>query len=143
MLQKLNWFCLTSLMTLVLLIWKWMDLFLSKNNLLRCWGWLSRLNWIEALTFSLFLKLPPEKLEPWFVQWSFILLRLLCISINVPYNRAWNNLVMWAGAPNCYLKLLDKLQKQICRTTGPWPAASLERLVHRCNATSLSLFYRY
>ena len=30
------------------------------------------------------------------------------------------------GAPNFYLKLLDKLQKWICRTVGPSLAASLE-----------------
>ena len=50
---------------------------------------------------------------------------------------------VWAGAPSCYLKLLDKLQKQICRTVGPSLAASLEPLAHRRNVTSLSLFYRY
>ena len=49
MLEKLNWFCLTGLITLVLLMWKWMGLFLRKNHLLRCWGWLSFLNWIGAL----------------------------------------------------------------------------------------------
>ena len=27
---------------------------------------------------------------------------------------------VWAGAPSCYLELLDKLQKQICRTVSPW-----------------------
>ena len=26
---------------------------------------------------------------------------------------------LWAGAPSCYLELLDKLQKRICRTVGP------------------------
>ena len=26
---------------------------------------------------------------------------------------------VWAGAPGCFLKLLDKLQKRICRTVGP------------------------
>ena len=26
---------------------------------------------------------------------------------------------VWAGAPNCFLELLDKLQKQIFRTVGP------------------------
>ena len=26
---------------------------------------------------------------------------------------------VWAGVPSCYLELLDKLQKQICRTVGP------------------------
>ena len=50
---------------------------------------------------------------------------------------------VWAGAPSCYLELLDKLQKQICRTVGPSLAASLEPLAHRQNVASLSLFYRY
>ena len=49
----------------------------------------------------------------------------------------------WAGAPSCYLELLDKLQKWICRTVGPSLAASLEPLAHRRNVASLSLFYRY
>ena len=50
---------------------------------------------------------------------------------------------VWAGAPSCYLELLDKLQKQICRAVGPSPAASLETVAHCRNVTSLSLFYRY
>ena len=50
---------------------------------------------------------------------------------------------IWAGAPSCYLKLLDKPQKRICRTVGPSLAASLEPLAHRRNVASLSLFYRY
>ena len=50
---------------------------------------------------------------------------------------------VWAGAPSCYLELLDKLQKRICRTVGASLAASLETLAHRQNVASLSLFYRY
>ena len=50
---------------------------------------------------------------------------------------------VWAGAPNCYLELLDNLQKRICRTVVPSPAASLEPLLHRHNVASLSLFCRY
>ena len=50
---------------------------------------------------------------------------------------------VWAGALSCYLELLDKLQKRICRTVGPSLAASLEPLAHRRNVASLSLFYRY
>ena len=50
---------------------------------------------------------------------------------------------VWAGAPSCYLELLDKLQKRICRTVGPSLAASLKPLAHRRNVASLSLFYRY
>ena len=50
---------------------------------------------------------------------------------------------VWAGAPSCYLKLLDKLQKRICRTVGPSFAASLEPCAHRRNVASLSLLYKY
>ena len=50
---------------------------------------------------------------------------------------------VWAGAPSCYLELLDKLQKRICRTVGYALASSLECLVHRRNVASLSLFSRY
>ena len=49
----------------------------------------------------------------------------------------------WAGAPSCYLELLDKLLKQICRTVGPSLAASLKPLPHHGNVASLTLFYRY
>ena len=35
-----------------------------------------------------------------------------------------------ADAPSCYLELLDKLQKQICRAVGPSPSASLEPLAY-------------
>ena len=51
--------------------------------------------------------------------------------------------LVWAGAPICYLELLDKLQKRICRIFGPSLAASLEPFAHRRNVASLSLFYRY
>ena len=50
---------------------------------------------------------------------------------------------VWVGAPSCYLELLDRLQKQICRTVGPSLAASLEPLAHHRNVASLYLFYRY
>ena len=50
---------------------------------------------------------------------------------------------VWAGAPSCYLELLDKPQKRICRIVCPSLAASLEPLAHRRNVASLSLFYRY
>ena len=63
MLGKLSWFRLTGLITMVLLIWKWMGLFLRKNHLLKCWSWPALLNWIGILTLSLLLKLPSGKLE--------------------------------------------------------------------------------
>ena len=39
--------------------------------------------------------------------------------------------LVWAGALSCYLELLDKLQKRICRTDDPSLAASLEPVAHR------------
>ena len=50
---------------------------------------------------------------------------------------------VWAGAPSCYLELLDKLQKRICNPVGPSLATSLEPLAHYCNVANLSLFCRY
>ena len=45
---------------------------------------------------------------------------------------------VWAGALSCYLEMLDKLHKQICRTS-----ASLGPLTHCQNVAILGLFYRY
>ena len=50
---------------------------------------------------------------------------------------------VWAGAPGCYLELLDKLQKRICRTVGPSLAASFEPLAHCQNVASSSLLYMF
>ena len=46
---------------------------------------------------------------------------------------------VWSGAPSCYLELLGKLRKRICRTFGPSLDASLEPLALRRNVASLSL----
>ena len=122
-----------------------MGTFLRKNHLLRGWGWLSLLNWAGALTLSLLLKLSPRQLEPWFFLWSFFLLGLLCISINLPYDHVWNTVVVpglvllattwycWISYKNGYAGLLGPSQL----------AASLEPLAHRQNVASLSFFCRY
>ena len=49
----------------------------------------------------------------------------------------------WAGDPNCYLNLLDMLQKPVCRTFGSILAASLELLAHHQDIASFSLHCRY
>ena len=41
-------------------------------------------------------------------------------------------------ARSCYIYMLDKLQKVICRTCGPSLGASFEPLGHRRNVASLS-----
>ena len=127
----------------MLLMWKSMGLFLKKYHLLRCWGLISLLNWIGVLILPLLLKLPPRKLEPWLILWSFFLLRLLCLYQSTIWQFMEYWCQVWAGAPSCCLELLDKLQKQICRTVSPSLASSLEPLAHCWNVASLSLFYRY
>ena len=120
------------------MLWKWMGLFSRKNSLLRCWG---RLNRIGVLTLSLLLKLSPREMEPWFGLFSpEVALYLYKSSI-------WSCLGycchVWDGAPSCYLELLDKPQKRICRTVGPSRSTFLEPLACPQNVASLSLFYRY
>ena len=94
LLGSFSLFCLTSLITLVLLIWIWMCLFLWENNLLRCWDCRSVLNLIRPLTLSPLLKLPSRNLEPWFILWSLFLPKLLFISINLQYGLAWSTIAM-------------------------------------------------
>ena len=77
--------------------------------------------------------------EPWFVLWSFFLLRLLYISINLPYiYHAWDfvvmsGLVVLVPTCKCYISY-----RNICRTVGPSLPASLEPLAHWQNEASLS-----
>ena len=47
----LSEFVAASQMTQLLLIKKCMGLFFEKNHILKCWNWLSLINWIEAITF--------------------------------------------------------------------------------------------
>ena len=58
-------------------------------------------------------------------------MRFLGISVNLPYVHTWNTVVTSGLAPpSCYLELLGKLSKGICRTVGHSLAASLEPLAH-------------
>ena len=57
-------FRLTDLITLVLLMWKWVDFSLRKNHLLRCYGSLSLLNLDWGFYIISIAKLPPSKLNP-------------------------------------------------------------------------------
>ena len=112
---------------------------MRKDNLLRFWSFLSLLNWIGAPILSLLPKLPQRKFELDFLSrefvryykstiWTLDGILLSCV---------------WAGAPSCYLEMLDNLQKQICRTAWPSLTAPLKPLAHCWNVASLSVFCRY
>ena len=81
---------------------------------------------------------------PWFVLWSFFLLTLPYISINVPYGHAWNTSVMsglmlLVATWICWISY----NKRIFKTVSSSLATSLELLVHRQNIARLCIFYRY
>ena len=142
MLGKISWFHLTGPITMVLLMWKWMGLFLRKNHLLRCWGWSSFLNWIGVLIFV--AKTASKKIWALICSMKFLSPEVaLYLSKSTLCPCMEYCCFVWAGVPCCYLELLGKLQKQIYRTDGPSIAASLEPLAHLRNLASLSLFYRY
>ena len=118
-------------------------LWLRKNHLLRCWGWPSLLSWNWALTWSV-AKTASKKIGALIRFMKFLspgVALYLYKSTIGPYMEYCCH--VWAGAPSCYLQLLDKLQKRICRTVGPSLDASLEPLTRCHNVASLSLFYRY
>ena len=50
---------------------------------------------------------------------------------------------VWAACPSCYMDMLYKSQKRVCRTVGLILVASPEPLDHRRNVASLSVFYRF
>ena len=94
----------------------------DNNHLLRCWCWPSLLNWIRVHTLSQLLKLPPRKLELYFALWSFFLLRLLCISINLLYVHVC---ILWSCLGWCTLLLL-RIVRQSTKTNmqGCWSFSS-------------------
>ena len=121
-------------------------LFFRKNHLLRCCGWLSLQNWIETLALTLLL-VPPnvsKKIGALIHSMKFLSPE---VALYLYKSTIWPCMKccchVGGGAPSCYLELLDKLQKRICRTVGFSLVASLEPLAHCCNVASLSPFYRY
>ena len=125
-LEKLSRCHLTGLITLVLLIWKWIGLLLKKNYPFKMLGltFSPKLNW--ALTLSLVLNLPGAKFGDLIRSMKFL-------SPEFALNRYRSTIQpcmeycchVWAGAPTCYLQLLNKLRKRVGRNVGSLLAASL------------------
>ena len=59
----------------------------------------------------------------------------MLLFIDLPYGLA-KNIV----APSCFLDMLDKLQKRVCRTAGPKLAVTPIPLGNRKSAASLNPF---
>ena len=99
---KLSWFHLTGLITMVLLMGKWMSLLLRQNHFLTCSIWPSLVNWIGVLTLSLLLKLPPKKIRALIRSVKFLspeVALYLYKSTICPCMEYCCH--VWAGAPSC------------------------------------------
>ena len=135
---SLNWFRLTDPITVVLFMWKWMGLFLRKNQSLRCWGWLSLRNCIGALMLSLASKK---------IGTLICSLKFLCPEFALYCYKSIIHPCMeyccLGWCPYLLLGIARQAKKQICGTVCPLLATSLEPLAHHQNVASLSLFYRY
>ena len=102
-----------------------------KNHLLRCWGWpIAKTASIKIGTLIRFMKFLSPEVTLYPYKSTIRPCMEYCCHV-------------WAGARTCYLKLLDKLHKQICMTIVPSLAACLESLAHCQNGASLNFFYRY
>ena len=111
MLEKLNLFCLTGLRTLVLLMRKWVDLFLWKNHLLK-------LYW-DFYVVSI-AKTASKKIIALICAFKFLSSEVSffrgCFASLKIYHTACMKYCchIWARASNCSSEMLDKLEKRIC-----------------------------
>ena len=125
-------------------MWKWMALFLRKNHLLGWWGWPSLLNWIGGSCIISVAKTVSKKIAALVCSIQFLSPKAALYLYKYTIQSCMEYCChVWAGTPSCYLRLLNKLQKRICRTVGPSIAVFLEPLAHCWNVVGLSLFYRY
>ena len=144
MLEKLNWFCLASLIAGGGIVVKMNGSVLEEKSSLKLLELLCsfKLDW-GSYIISI-AETASKKIGSLIRSMKFFSLRFLCISINLPYGQCLENCCyIWTSAPSCYLELLDGVQKQRCRTVESSLAASLELLAHCGNVSSLSIYYRY
>ena len=120
-----------------------MSLVLEETHLLRCWGltFSSRLDWSSDISIA---KTASKKIEALIHSVKFLSPEVALYPYKFTIQPCMEYCChVWAGAPSCYLDLLDKLQKRICRTVGLSLAASLELLAYCQNVASLLFFCRY
>ena len=106
-------------------------LFLRKNHLLRCWG-LTFSSKLGCGSYIISIAKTASK------NIGALICSVKFLSLEVPLYLYKSNIHpcmeyccnVWAGTPSCYLELLDKPQKQICKAVGLSLAASHEALAH-------------
>ena len=127
MLEKLGWFCLTGLTTLVLLDGS----VLEEKSSFKMLGltFCSKLDW-GSYIISI-AKTASKKTGALICSMKFLSPQVVLYLYKSTIHPCMEYCCqVWAGAPSCYLELLDKVQKRICRTFGPSFPNTLEPLAH-------------
>ena len=104
----------------------------------------SPLNWIEALTLSLFLKLLSRKWTPFdsFYEASSSLAVLYLSKVTIwPCTEYYCHI--YVADHRCSWEILNEQQKQLCRAVGPSLTDSLKLLAHCQNVTCSTFFHSY
>ena len=115
---------------------------LEKNDLLRCWGCLSKSDLGSYIIST--AKTVSKKIGALIRSMKFLSPEV-ALYLHKSTIRTCKEYCshFWTGAATYLLELLDELQKRTCRTVGPLLAVSLEHFAYRQNVARLSLFYRY
>ena len=118
-----------------------MGLLLKKNHILRSWDCLSLLNWIGVLALSQWQKNAPKKtgIFIWSRKSLFSEIVLYLYKSNIQLCMEYCCQV-WAGTPSCYLNILGKLHKQVCKTVDSSIASFLEPLSLCQNVASQAIY---
>ena len=126
MLEKLNWSHLISVITYIYIV-----IIVEEKTSFKMLGltFSSKLDW-DFYTISI-TKTPLKKIGALIRSMTFLSPE---VALYLYKSTIWSCMEycchIWACGPSCYLELLDKLQKQICRTVGSSLAASLEPFAH-------------
>ena len=136
MLEKLNWFPLTGLITLALFAWKCMGLLTFSPKLY----WVS---YIISYSISV-VTTASTKIGALIRSMKFLSPEVAMYLYNSTIHPCLEYCChVWAGVCSCYIEPLGELPKQICRTVGLSLATSLGPLSHHWNVATLSLSCRY
>ena len=141
-LEKINWFHLTGLISLVLLMWKWMSLLLRKKSSFKMLGltFSSKLDW-SSYIISI-AKTISKKIGALICSMKFLSPEVALYIYKSTIHPCMEYCChVWAGAPSGYFGLLDKLEKRICRTVSPSLATSVEPSQVKDIVRSFSMFH--
>ena len=125
----------------MLLMSKWVSLFLKNNDFLSYWdSFSSKFDWGSRIISI--AKTTSKKIEALILSLKFLSPKFSVYvykSTTRPFLKYFCHFMMCLSS--YYVNMLDKVQNRISKTVGPLLSTSLEPLAHRRNKGSSSLFF--